>query len=155
MDATSLREYMERHGVAGRVDVFAEPVETVQAAAKVAGVSSEQIVKSLVVMDEADKPYVCLVRGDRRLDLQRARRALGVQKLRLADAEEIQHATGYAAGAVPPLAHRRRLRTVMDQEVQSLDTMVAGGGSPRALVRVSPRDVLRLTHAVVAEISSH
>ncbi len=136
------------------MDVFAEPVETVRAAARVAGVSPEQIVKSLVVVDEADRPYICLVRGDRRLDLQRAQKTLGVQRLRLASAEEIQRSTGYPAGAVPPLAHRKRLRTVMDEAVRALDTMVAGGGSARALVRVSPRDVMRLTDAIVAQISS-
>lgn len=154
MDAASLQEYMRRHGIAGRVDSFAESVETVQAAARVAGVSPEQIVKSLVVVDEQDRPYICLVRGDRRLDIQRARGALGVQRLRLASAEEIQRTTGYVAGAVPPLGHSQRIRMVMDPEVQALDTMVAGGGSTRALVRLSPLDVLRLTRAAVAEISS-
>ncbi len=154
MDATTLREYMERHGIAGRVDIFPEPVETVQAAAKVAGVSTAQIVKSLVVVDEEGRPHVCFVRGDRRLNLGKAQRALGVQKLRLAHAREVRLATGYPAGSVPPIAHRQRLRMVMDPEVQVLDAMVAGGGSPRALVLVSPKDVLRVTRAVIADISS-
>ncbi len=106
------------------------------------------------MIGESGEPFICLVRGDRRLDLERARRRLGVRRLRLANAEEIRRATGYAAGAVPPMGHRRRLKMVMDRQVEALDSMVAGGGSAVALVRVSPQEVLRVTHAEVAEISS-
>lgn len=124
-----------------------------EAASAVAGVPPQGIVKTLVLVDDEGAFFVCLIRGDRRLDLARAAEALGVRRLRLADGEEVRRATGYPVGAVPPVGLRRRLRTLMDPDVEALETMVAGGGSPRTLVRLSPEDVLRATRADVVALT--
>ncbi len=154
MDVTDLREYLARRGIPGVILEFDEPVKTVGAAEAASGVPAEQIVKSLVLMDGAGRAYICLVAGSKRLSLAKVERSLGVGSLRLANGEEVLRETGYDVGAVPPVAHRKMLTILMDVDVQRLETMVAGGGSHRALVRLSPGDVLRETGARVADISS-
>ncbi len=124
-----------------------------EAASAVARVPPRQIVKTLLLVDEHGEACACLIRGDRRLDLGKAAEALGVRRVRFADGEEVREATGYAVGAVPPVGLPPRLRTLMDPEVEALETMVAGGGSSRALVRLSPKDVLRATRARVVALA--
>ncbi len=154
MNAAALREYLRREGIPGIVMEFEEPVKTVEAASAATGVPPEQIVKSLVLMDETGNAYVCLVPGHRRLSISKAERDLGVGRLRFAVEEEVLRETGYEVGAVPPVAHGKRLKVLMDPEVQHLESMVAGGGSLRALVKLSPLDVQKVTQAQVADISS-
>lgn len=132
---------------------FDAPVRTVEAASAVAGVPLAQIVKTLLVVDENGEVAACLLRGDRRLDMDKAAEALGVRRLRLANGKEVREATGYPVGAVPPVGLPPRLRALMDPEVEALEAMVAGGGTTRALVRLSTKDVLRVSRARVVPLA--
>lgn len=153
MAAERLRAYLEEKGIHAAVTGYPEPVETVEAAVRVAGVPPERIVKSLVVVDGEARPYVCQVPGHRRLSFPKARRVLGVDRLRLANPPEVLQATGYAIGAVPPLGYPKNLPVVIDWRIRGLDSIVAGGGSPSALVEIDPEAVRRATGARWADLS--
>lgn len=123
-------------------------------ASKPSNVPVHRIVKSLVLLDEQGEGCICLVPGDKRLSLEKARRALGVGRLCFATNEEMLEMTGYEAGAVPPLGHAKDPRVLMDESLLQFETVVAGGGSPSSLVEISLRPVLRDARARVADVNS-
>ena len=86
-----------------------DSTRTAAEAAAAVGCDVAQIVKSLVFVDGAGEPIVCLCAGDRRVDTAK----LG-EGVRQANADEVRSATGFAIGGVPPLGHDRPLRTVID-----------------------------------------
>lgn len=153
MTPESLLKYLREQGVDASIREFDAPVRTVAAASALSGVSRKGIVKTLVVVDSKGTPYLCLVPGHRRLSLSKAAKALGVPEVRLARPEEVLRETGYEASAVPPVGHRSEMRVLMDTELARLDRMVAGGGSNRALLEISPEDVRRVTGGELADLS--
>lgn len=154
MSVNRLRTYLERHGIDAVITEYDEAVETVEAASRVAGVPPERIVKSLVLVDGEGRACVCMVPGHRRLDWRKARRVLAAGSLRLAHEEEVRRATGYAAGAVPPLGYPEGLPVFMDARVAEVDRIVAGGGSGSALIEVAASAIRRATGARVADLSA-
>jgi Cys-tRNA(Pro) deacylase len=154
MGMEKLEEYLRKKGITAVITDYGQPVQTVGQASQVSGVPPERIVKSLVLVDDRGQACICLVPGNRRLSMTKAIRALQVGRLRFANDEEVLRATGYEAGAVPPLGHLRRLKVLVDERVLKGKTIVAGGGSSSALVEISPEEVLRATGAKVADISS-
>jgi len=78
-----------------------EAVSAAEAAAA-RGTSLDTGGKSLVLKLDGIGPAVLVVGSDRRLDGRLLRRALGVQRYRFLDADELRALTGLAPGEVPP-----------------------------------------------------
>ncbi|QOR94501.1 aminoacyl-tRNA deacylase [Thermosphaera chiliense] len=146
----SLRRLLEEKGVWHRLYEFPEHTATVEAAVKQLGVDPGRIVKTLVLVDEEGKPLAAIIPGNKRLSLDKLSSITG-RKLRLARAREVEKATGYPVGAVPPVGHG--LKTYVDREVLNRETVIGGGGSTHSLLELKTRDLLALTQPVVSDIA--
>ena len=108
------------------------------------------IVKSLLF--EADgAPLLVLASGPNRVDTAAlgARLGAGIGK---ADAAAVKQATGYSIGAVPPLGHVTRLRTVFDETLLQLPVVWAAAGSATAVFAIDPAELARLCEAEILPI---
>jgi len=148
-----LEAYLRAHHIPGEVLRLEQPTPTVAAAAEAVGVSPDAILKTVVFMAQGE-PILVVARGLARVDRRLLARALGVgrKKVRVARAEEVLEATGYPAGAVPPLGHRRALPTYIDRRVLERPVAYAGGGAHNALLRIAPADLLAATRANVLDV---
>lgn len=137
------------------VERYAASTATAEAAAKVAGCALGQIVKSMLFI-AVERPVLLLIAGDRRADTARLAPLLGVprKRIRLASPAEALTFTGYAVGGVPPLGHPAPIETLVDQTFDRFTTLVAAGGSPRALFRIERTLLLQLTRGREAAISA-
>jgi prolyl-tRNA editing enzyme YbaK/EbsC (Cys-tRNA(Pro) deacylase) len=77
---------------------------------------------------------------------------VGRKQVSLADAAAVLAITGYPVGALPPFGHRISIRTIIDRRVTDLPLMYAGGGSPRALMRIEPSELLRVCGAELVDV---
>lgn len=101
------------------------------------GVEPRQLIKTMLVRTEKGC-LAALVRGDRDLNLEKLRKAAGVTTAQLADAEEIEQATGGPAGFSGPVG-LRGMSIYADEEVMGLPAAVTGANKPDAhLVGVKP-----------------
>ncbi|HEY57874.1 MAG TPA: YbaK/EbsC family protein [Anaerolineae bacterium] len=139
--------YLKARGLAGEVVRFSQPTPTVEEAARVAGVAPEQIVKTLLFFvrydDGTEQPWLVLAIGPQRVDRRILARFFGVgrKRVRLARADEVPAWTGYAVGAVPPLAHRQPLPALMDERILAFSEVWAGGGAEDTLLRMTPQAI--------------
>ncbi|MCX7848685.1 YbaK/EbsC family protein [Thermus sp.] len=149
--ATRVQRALEERGF-GHLRVEELPVSTRTAAEAAQAVGAEvgQIVKSLVFVGEKGG-YLFLVSGKNRLDPGKAA-ALAGEPLRRASPEEVRALTGFAIGGVPPLGHPTPLPTFLDQELLGYGVVWAAAGTPRALFRTRPEELLVLTGAKVADL---
>lgn len=143
-----VRAWTERHDVRADLHTDLPRVHTVAEAAEVMQTTPDRIAKS-VVFDTPDGALVVLARGDAKV---RERLVVdhvgGVRNdFRMAKPAQVLEWTGYPVGGVPPFAHRQPLRTLMDKALLSLETVVFGGGTDRALLSVAPAEVRRVTDA--------
>jgi len=65
----------------------------------------------------------------------------------------VKRFTGYEVGSVPPVGHKRKIRTFIDEKVMSFDKVVGGGGEINTLLEISPAEIRRLTDGEVRDIS--
>jgi prolyl-tRNA editing enzyme YbaK/EbsC (Cys-tRNA(Pro) deacylase) len=78
---------------------------------------------------------------------------VGVSKVRIATPEATKELAGFEVGVMPPVAHKSRIMTVIDQKVMSFSKVYGGSGTAEALMEIDPRDIARLTDAKIVEIS--
>jgi prolyl-tRNA editing enzyme YbaK/EbsC (Cys-tRNA(Pro) deacylase) len=138
--------FLREAGAEARLEEFESGTPTAEDAARVAGCSVAQIVKSIVVVCDG-RPVVTFVPGDRRADLDKIARAAGSSSARLARADEVERATGFPPGAVAPFPLPRIEQVFVDQTLLSHDLVWVGAGSSSHLAVLSPTELVRLTRA--------
>jgi prolyl-tRNA editing enzyme YbaK/EbsC (Cys-tRNA(Pro) deacylase) len=126
---------------------------TAQEAAQAVGCEVGQIVKSLVFKAKrSGKPVLVVASGANRVDERRVEALLG-EPLGKADADFVRLHTGFVIGGVPPVGHTEKLDTYIDQDLLQYELIWAAAGTPHAVFRLTPADLVRMTGGTVAQIA--
>jgi Cys-tRNA(Pro)/Cys-tRNA(Cys) deacylase len=127
------------------------------AAAAALGVEPERMLKTLlatVAFSQGPDRLVCgVVPVAGSLDLKALAGAVGGKRGVMAEPATAERSTGYVVGGISPLGQRTRLRTVVDETAELWDTVVVSAGRRGLSVELAPADLVRLTGAVVADVS--
>ena len=151
---------LEREGVPHTVhsyEVDAHAGSYGVAAAAALGVEPERMLKTLlaaVVLPEGAARLVCgVVPVAGSLDLKALAGAVGGKRAAMAEPAVAERSTGYVVGGISPLGQRTCLPTVVDETAELWDTVVVSAGRRGLSVELAPADLVRLTAAVVADLS--
>jgi Cys-tRNA(Pro)/Cys-tRNA(Cys) deacylase len=124
-----------------------------EAAAAALGVPPARVFKTLVAsVDGRLAVGVVPVTGS--LDLKALAAALGAKRATMAEPAAAERATGYVTGGISPFGQRTRLPLVVDASAADWPTVYVSGGRRGLQVEIAPADLIRLTGADVAPISS-
>jgi Cys-tRNA(Pro)/Cys-tRNA(Cys) deacylase len=124
-----------------------------QEASDLLGLPAERVFKTLVAEVDGHLTIgVVPVAGQ--LDLKALAAAAGGKKAKMADVTAAERATGYVAGGISPLGHRKRLPVVVDSSANEHDTIFCSGGRRGLEIEVAPADLIALATATVAAISA-
>lgn len=124
-----------------------------QEASELLGLPAERVFKTLVAEVDGHLTIgVVPVAGQ--LDLKALAAAAGGKKAKMADVAAAERATGYVAGGISPLGHRKRLPVVIDNSANEHDTIFCSGGRRGLEIEVAPADLIALATATVAAISA-
>ena len=140
----------ELYGLTVDVREFPEGTHTAQEAADAIGCPVAAIVKSLVFTLD-DEPLLVLTSGSNRVDTDALGARLG-GTLGKANARTVKEATGYSIGGVPPLAHATTMRTVIDEDLLTLDTAWAAAGSATSVFAILPATLVELSGGEVLPV---
>jgi Cys-tRNA(Pro)/Cys-tRNA(Cys) deacylase len=120
-------------------------------ASELLGLPAERVFKTLVAeVDGTLTVGVVPVAGQ--LDLKALAAAAGGKKAKMAEVTAAERATGYVAGGISPLGHRKRLPVVVDSSATSYETIFCSAGRRGLEIELAAADLIRLTDAVVAPI---
>ena len=139
-------EFLLASRAEARIEEFTEGTPTARAAAEAVGCKLGQIVKTLVVVGDG-KPAVVLVPGDRRADLPKVAGALGVERVRVARADEVRTVTGFEPGAVAPFPLPAVEHVLVERTLLAQDVVWVGAGSERHMAGIGPAELVRLARA--------
>jgi len=132
---------------------FETSTRTAAEAAAAIGCTVAQIAKSLIFRAvDSGRPVLAIASGSVRVDEARLSEILG-EDIGRADAAFVREQTGYAIGGVPPVGHRSESAIFIDENLLAFDTVWAAGGTPNAVFRLTPDDLVRLTGGTVAAIA--
>jgi prolyl-tRNA editing enzyme YbaK/EbsC (Cys-tRNA(Pro) deacylase) len=135
------------------IEVLELPDNTSTAVLAAAALDTEvgAIVKSLLFFAGVE-PVLALAAGNRTVSLSRLAAVTRADQVRLAKPREVLAFTGYAVGGVPPVAHREKVRVVMDRGLLDKSRVWAAAGSPYAVFGVSPERLRVIAGAELHDI---
>jgi prolyl-tRNA editing enzyme YbaK/EbsC (Cys-tRNA(Pro) deacylase) len=129
-----------------------ESTRSAAEAAQAIGGRVEQIVKSLVFRGRStNRPILAIVSGANRVDEEKLA-VLVAEPVAKADADYVRQRTGYAIGGVPPVGHVESLMCVIDEDLLRYEQIWAAAGTPRAVFRLTPADLQRITDGRVVSV---
>jgi prolyl-tRNA editing enzyme YbaK/EbsC (Cys-tRNA(Pro) deacylase) len=145
--------FLRESGAEARIQEFPEGTHTAQDAADAVGCELGQIVKSLVfVCDE--QVVVAMVPGDRRGDADKIAAAVEASAARVAKPQEVEDATGFAPGAVPPFPLPEKTVVLIDRAFFQHPIVWAGAGSTQHVLGMPPAELARVSRARPLDVSA-
>jgi len=150
--ARRVQDALHEQGFDFEVREFPASTRTAADAAAALGCRIGQIAKSLVFRAAASaRPVLVVASGANRVDEQAVAKLLG-EALARADAAFVREATGFAIGGVPPLGHRTAPVSYIDRDLLAFAEIWAAAGTPNAVFRLTPRDLVAMTGGQIADI---
>lgn len=151
--AQKVQQALQVMGFALQVVELPDSTRTAAEAAQAVGCQVGQIVKSLVFKAKrSQRPVLVVASGANRVN-EKAIEALIGEPLGRADADFVRQRTGFAIGGVPPVGHSERLETFIDDDLLQHAEIWAAAGTPNAVFRLTPDDLVRMTGGRVVKIS--
>lgn len=144
-----VRDAARELGLEVTVRTLDESTKTVKDAAVAVGCDEAMIAKSIVMVCDGE-PVVCVTSGAHRVSVDRVALALDCGEARPASPDEVQAATGYKVGGVPPFGHG--LPVLFDEALLRFDRVWAAGGDSNSLFEVDPRELIGCTTATVVAL---
>lgn len=118
---------------------------TSEDAAAAVGCEVAQIAKSLIFRTkETGRPVLVVASGANRVDEKAVGRLIG-EKIERADPEFVRESTGFAIGGVSPIGHAVPPLVLIDDDLMRLETIWAAAGTPNAVFRLTPADLVSMT----------
>ena len=117
------------------------------------GVPEHDVVKTLVLEDEAGQPLLVLMHGDREVSLKALARQLGRRSVGLCHPEAATRHTGYLVGGTSPFGTRKTLPVFVEKTVLELPRLYVNGGSRGFLVGITPADLVRVLKPTAVEVA--
>lgn len=150
--ARKVQQALDALGLDLQVVELPGSTRTAVEAAQAVGCQVGQIVKSLVFKTKrSQRPILVVASGQNRVD-ERLIEALIGEPLGKADADFVRQRTGFVIGGVPPVGHAEPLETFIDQDLLQYDEIWAAAGTPHAVFRLTPADLVKMTQGRVVAI---
>jgi len=148
----SVKKLLDQNEIAYAVSEHA-PVYTSEEAAKVRGVELKTGVKALVLKTDRGSLVVGLIAADRRIDLKKLAKTVGVKKLQLASAPEVLRVTGCEVGSVHPFGNLFGLPTYLDSSVLENEMVNFNAGLHTVSIQMSARDLVKTVKPIISDFS--
>ena len=133
-------EYEERGGTA--------------VSARELGVPEHAVIKTLVMEDEAKRPLVVLMHGDREVSTKALARVIGVKSIAPCAPAVADRHSGYQVGGTSPFGTRRVMPTYMERAIADLPYLYVNGGRRGYLVGMAPADVIRVLKPTLVDVAT-
>lgn len=125
-------------------------------AAEYMGVPAGQVFKTIVTKREKGKPVLAVVPGPQAVNLKLLASFFGEKKMHLPTEREAEQLTGLQAGGISPLALiNKGFQVVIDETAQGFDEIYISGGQRGLDIRIGVGDLVKLTNARVAPVSTN
>lgn len=113
-------------------------------AARQLALDPHAVVKTLVMEDEAARPLIVLMHGDREVSTKNLARQAGLKKVTPCQPEVAQRHSGYQVGGTSPFGTRKRMPVWVEASVLDYPVVYINGGRRGYLVGIAPQVLVDL-----------
>lgn len=110
------------------------------------------VFKTLVLRGDRTGLFVCVIPGDKEVDLKAAARLSGNKKADLIPMKELLPTTEYIRGGCSPIGMKKPLPTFIDDSCTLHECIYISAGVRGLQIAIAPNDLVRFVGATVATL---
>lgn len=110
------------------------------------------VFKTLILRGDRNGHFVCVIPGDKEVDLKAAARVSGNKKADLIPMKELLPTTGYIRGGCSPIGLKKPFPTIFHSSVLTHDRIYVSAGVRGLQIAIAPNDIISFVGATVADI---
>ncbi|MBS3920196.1 MAG: YbaK/EbsC family protein [Deltaproteobacteria bacterium] len=121
-------------------------------AAQAVGCRVEQIAKSILFRGgQTNQPILVIASGANRVNEKKIETLIS-EPIGKADADFVRQRTGFVIGGVPPVGHLEKIQIFIDEDLLNYKEIWAAAGTPNAVFKLTPSDLVKMTGGPVISI---
>lgn len=144
-------EYLESKNIEFKTIHLDEIPKTAQDVERIYGCSLRQVLKTLIFIGETE-PVIVVLPGDKRVDMNKLKKATKQTNLRMAKPDEIEEITGYKIGGVSPFGIEKNITKIIDESVFKTKTVNIGSGKAELGIELNSEELRKAWNGIVADV---
>ena len=104
-----------------------------------------QIYKTLVLRGDKTGVFICIIPGNKELDLKKAAKVSGNKNAAMVQMKEILELTGYIRGGCSPVGMKKKYSTYIDENCILYDQIYISAGIRGLQLKISTDDLILVT----------
>lgn len=114
-----------------------------------------QVFKTLVLHGDRSGYFVCVIPGDKEVDLKKAAKAAGAKKAEMIPMKDLLSTTGYIRGGCSPVGMKKPFPTFFDESAMNFDFIYVSAGVRGLQIKINPSDLIGFVGASLAELTAN
>lgn len=110
------------------------------------------VFKTLVLRGDRTGHFVCVIPGDKEVDLKAAAKVSGNKKADLIPMKELLPTTGYIRGGCTPIGMKKPFPTFIHSTCLNYDTIYISAGVRGLQIAINPQDLIDFISASVTDL---
>lgn len=133
---------------------FDENDLAVQHVADSLGQDIAKVFKTLVLHGDKTGYIVCVIPGDKEVDLKGLAKVSGNKKVEMIPMKDLLSVTGYIRGGCSPIGMKKRFPTYFHSSAAEHDVIYVSAGVRGLQVEIDPKDLISYVQATVADVAT-
>ena len=117
------------------------------------GQDIKMVFKTLVLQGDKTGHIVCVVPGDKEVDLKALAKASGNKKVEMIAMKDLLSVTGYIRGGCSPIGMKKRFPTYFHSTAINYDHIYVSAGVRGLQLELSPADLIGFVGGIVSEVA--
>ncbi|MCH5242778.1 MAG: Cys-tRNA(Pro) deacylase [Muribaculaceae bacterium] len=110
------------------------------------------VFKTLVLHGDKNGHFVCVIQGDREVDLKKAAKASGNKKVAMIPMKELLPLTGYIRGGCTAIGMKKAFPVYLDRNAMDQEFIHVSAGKRGLQIKLNPLDYIKATNATLCDI---
>lgn len=155
-DKTNAARILDRLGIKYDLVEYVVDPENLAAdhVASELGEPIEQVFKTLVLRGDKNGIFVCVIAGNREVDLKKAAKASGNKKAEMIAMKELLPLTGYIRGGCTSIGMKKHYPTFISEDALDFPFIYVSAGRRGLQIKIAPEDLIRAAEASTADIAT-
>ena len=113
-----------------------------------------KVFKTLVLRGDKSGHIVCVIPGDKEVDLKALAKVSGNKKVEMIAMKDLLAVTGYIRGGCSPIGMKKRFPTYFHTSAKEHEIIYVSAGVRGLQIEINPMDLISYVDAVVADVAS-
>lgn len=111
--------------------------------AREAGISPDQMFKTLVLKGDKNGHAVCCIPSSAELDLKKVAQAAGEKKIEMIPEKQLLPTTGYIRGGCSPVGMKKKFPTFFDESAELYEEIYVSAGVRGMCLEINPSELIK------------